>query len=508
MWGSGPAQRCDHCKAGNIVHVEADSPIQAEVTPSDSPVEAAAAAPPSAAAVPPPPQPPPGQARPRRARPSVAKSGGALPPKVGAIIFAPSHDGPPAVAPAPSGPPPQAEAAPEPSVAASPPSDTAAEPAADPLAAPAASNPQTLGRTPKYGFFQARPKPTQAPMVTDRPSFLEDLRMLCGDCGSEVEVMDKVRVRNKGKNVYRCSRCSSKVTQLSTELGGWPTPEFIALDDESKKAFFGGIRDITNRKDVVAQFHEYMKGFEEHHKWYAEGGEFLPLQAWAVKGFDTGRIESLSHPWDIKDHRVLGKTYRVPIYSAGTAGKKGKRREDVEENSGKRQKVDGAPESESEESSSSSSSSRSRHKKKGKKDKKKKTSHKKDKKDKEARRIRKEKDREREDKKLEAVRKKDGARNLKDATAMSDKVKQMKHTLQDIVSDTAFSGMPQRVRDTIEEDYKKISEIYSDVKKIMDGDHNIATRHISKDVTVKSVLADMKRKADTASQLIRQANMF
>ena len=28
-------------------------------------------------------------------------------------------------------------------------------------------------------------------------------------------------------------------------------------------------------KDVVAQFHEYMKGFEEHTKWYAEGGELL-----------------------------------------------------------------------------------------------------------------------------------------------------------------------------------------------------------------------------------------
>ena len=94
--------------------------------------------------------------------------------------------------------------------------------------------------------------------------------MHCGDCGNEVEVMDKLRIRNKGNNVFRCMRCSSKITQLTNELDGWPTPQFAALDDESKKKFFNNIRDIASRKDVVAQFHEYMKGFEEHAKWYAE----------------------------------------------------------------------------------------------------------------------------------------------------------------------------------------------------------------------------------------------
>ena len=82
--------------------------------------------------------------------------------------------------------------------------------------------------------------------------------------------MDKLRIRNKGNNVFRCMRCSSKITQLTNELDGWPTPEFAALNDESKKRFFNDIRDVKSRKDVVAQFHEYMKGFEEHAKWYAE----------------------------------------------------------------------------------------------------------------------------------------------------------------------------------------------------------------------------------------------
>ncbi|CAK0884150.1 unnamed protein product [Prorocentrum cordatum] len=354
------------------------------------------------------------------------------------------------------------------------PEDTAAEPAADPLAAPAPSNPQTLGRAPKRGLFPARPKPTRAPMVPDRPSFLEDRRVHRGDFGAEVEVMDKV-------------------TQLSTELGAWPTSEFSALDDESKKAFFGGIRGTKKRK--------------EHRKWSAEGGEFLPLSAWSVKGFDTGRIESLSRPWDIQDHRVLGKTHRVPIYSAGTASKTGKLREDVKGNSGERRKVDGAPESESKESSSASSSSRSRRKKKGNELTKDKKGHKKGKKDKDARNVRKAGARG-GGQKLETMRKKEGAKNLEDATAMSDKVRHMKHTLQDIVSDAAFQGMPQRVRETIEVDYKKISELHSDVKKVMDGGHNGTIRHIDNNVTVKSLLADMKREADAASQLIRQANPF
>ena len=228
----------------------------------------------------------------------------------------------------------------------------------------------------------------------------------------------------------------------------------------------------------------------------------MPLNAWAVRGFDTDRIQRLSQPWDIKEHRVLGSTYRVPIYSAGTSGKKGKRREDVEENSGKRQKVDDA--SESDESSSSSASSRSRRKKKGKKNKK----GKKDSKERNARKARKAKEREQEEKKKAKEREKECAKNLKDASAMSDKVKLMKTTLLDIVREPTFQGMPQRVRDTIEEDYKKISEIYSDVKKVMDGDHNGVIRHLAANKDCKSVLADMKRKADNATQLMRQASLF
>ena len=107
------------------------------------------------------------------------------------------------------------------------------------------------------------------------------------------------------------------------------------------------------------------------------------------------------------------------------------------------------------------------------------------------------------------MKKREGAKNLKDAMAMSDKVKHMKNALQDLVSDVSFQGMPHKVRDTIEHDYKKIGEVYRDVKHVIDVDNNYTIRHIDKDqVTVKSLLADMKRKADTASQLIRQATLF
>ena len=85
---------------------------------------------------------------------------------------------------------------------------------------------------------------------------------------------------------------------------------------------------------------------------------------------------------------------------------------------------------------------------------------------------------------------------------------EMKNALQDLVSDIASQGMPQRVRDTIEEDYKNVSEMHSDVKKIMDGDHTGAIRHLAENKDVKGVLADTKRKSDTASQLIRQASLF
>ncbi|CAK0846524.1 unnamed protein product, partial [Prorocentrum cordatum] len=285
-----------------------------------------------------------------------------------------------------------------------------------------------------------------APVATSRPTFIDDLRMRCSDCGCEVQLGDK---------------------------------------------------------DVVAHFREYMKGFEEHAEWHAEGGEFLPLSVWATRGFDMDTIKDMSHPWDIRPDRMFTNTHRVPIYSAGTAGKKGKRREGVEERGGKRAKVAGAESDKSESSSDSSSSDSRRHKKKRKS-----RTDKKSNKEKDSRKAKKEKEREKQTKLLEAAAKKQAAKALKGAESVRDKVQEMRDSLVTIVGNPNFAGTPPNVRTTVEEDNNKVQDIYNDVEAIIRGDNDCTIRHFPDVKAIKSYLAGVKRKLETVRTLIRQAGTF
>jgi hypothetical protein len=102
------------------------------------------------------------------------------------------------------------------------------------------------------------------------------------------------------------------------------------VSDENKRAFYSELRD-KGVKHVLAYTQDFLKQYESHEDFYAEGGEFLPLSVWSTRGFDPEAIETKSKDTDIRDHVVLGKTYRVPIYSAGKRGVKGHGRENVEE---------------------------------------------------------------------------------------------------------------------------------------------------------------------------------
>ena len=54
---------------------------------------------------------------------------------------------------------------------------------------------------------------------------------------------------------------------------------------------------------------------DEEERTFSGGGEFLPLEAWAVKGFDTERIKSNTPSKDVKWSAQLGWVYRVVIDS-------------------------------------------------------------------------------------------------------------------------------------------------------------------------------------------------
>jgi hypothetical protein len=50
---------------------------------------------------------------------------------------------------------------------------------------------------------------------------------------------------------------------------------------------------------------------------FYDGGEYLPLDVWAHRGFNKARIETLSKDEDIREDVVMGTVYRVKILVKG-----------------------------------------------------------------------------------------------------------------------------------------------------------------------------------------------
>ncbi len=146
--------------------------------------------------------------------------------------------------------------------------------------------------------------------------------MYCSSCGTSL-VKQKCRLVNKTKALWRCSVCSTKMVQLSRTFGSWPTPSFAALSDAEQKNFFESVKHAKKLDDVKRVATEYMSNFEQHRKYYQDGGEFLPLGVWQARGFDVIAIERNAEAHDKVLHPVLGLTYRVAILSTGRSGESG-----------------------------------------------------------------------------------------------------------------------------------------------------------------------------------------
>ena len=239
------------------------------------------------------------------------------------------------------------------------------------------------------------------------------------------------------------------------------------------------------------------------------GGEFLPLSVWGTRGWDTDAIEKNSYEHDKRVCRVAGLTYRVPIYSAGRAGKKGTSREDREQTTGTRKKkkttdddAGAASPSEDDESSSDSSSS---SKKRGKKDKKSKKE--KRRKEKAAKKQRKDKEREKTRRQEEAKAKKNKEATKKLALVLKDKVRTTKVQVKDVIGEPQFTDLPIVVKDALTETYDKVKQIDKDITAILEG-RDVTISHISSAAECKALLADVKRKMDNTKGILSQVGRF
>jgi hypothetical protein len=148
-------------------------------------------------------------------------------------------------------------------------------------------------------------------------------KVSCSACG-RFELFSKCRIMSKARQAWKCNGCHSKEHQLRRRFGQWPLEAFSGSSDEKRQAFMARL-DGMNASALATECEKFVSS-EEHEEYYQDGGEFLPLSVWASRGFNTEAISTQSGPSDIKEHSVLGCTYRVRIISSGNRGARGIKR--------------------------------------------------------------------------------------------------------------------------------------------------------------------------------------
>ena len=192
-------------------------------------------------------------------------------------------------------------------------SATPATPNASPVApqpSPAASDASTVAPS-----FPASDMP-----LANRPQYAS-LDVCCGTCGSNVHV-SRARCRSKMKQTWVCNKCEVQISQLRRGFGSWPVPGFNKISKEDQQAFFRDAKEMGGQ-DFVKKAEEMLNISEDiEAQYYQSGGKFLPINVWTIKGYDAVAIKAKSAPEDIREHPVLGTTYRLKIIELGDRGEK------------------------------------------------------------------------------------------------------------------------------------------------------------------------------------------
>ena len=67
---------------------------------------------------------------------------------------------------------------------------------------------------------------------------------------------------------------------------------------------------------------ELLSATETREESFVDGGEFLPLNVWAVKGYDPDVIKAKTVPADVREDLVVGTTYRLRVLRTNNRGLK------------------------------------------------------------------------------------------------------------------------------------------------------------------------------------------
>ena len=153
---------------------------------------------------------------------------------------------------------------------------------------------------------------SEVPLFAERP-------LSCSLCGGSVH-KDQLRIRSKKRQEWHCLKCLSTMTKLYRSPTGMI--DFSVHNKDKVNAFFEQCKN-KHQGEIQLMSADMLMDHKTDESYYNDGGEFLPLSVYATQGYDIKKIEELTLPCDVRDHRVLGKTYRVDILALGARGTKG-----------------------------------------------------------------------------------------------------------------------------------------------------------------------------------------
>jgi hypothetical protein len=155
----------------------------------------------------------------------------------------------------------------------------------------------------------------------------QDQMVLCQLCGGKVGLA-KAILRGKQAGTFRCRVCHSKAEIMRKRCGGSPPSIFANMSEKDIQDFYGKTKaDTPSIQREIARIH---RAFKRNEKVWALGGEFRPLGYWTNLGYDEERIKANSDPGDVRECRIAGAVYRVPVMSHGERASEGTEQVDVD----------------------------------------------------------------------------------------------------------------------------------------------------------------------------------
>ena len=127
-------------------------------------------------------------------------------------------------------------------------------------------------------------------------------------CDLEV---NPLKCTQKGPQKWLCGKCNYKGLKLHRLFGHWPIEAFKGLDAATAAEFWRNTN--TSNADIQRQIIDMISKITKEKEMESADGKYQPLGYWQTLGYDVEMIKNNTPAIDQKDHKQLGRCYRVVI---------------------------------------------------------------------------------------------------------------------------------------------------------------------------------------------------